>query len=138
MPRQTILAIIPALLLVFFPSPSRADMALEVAHLLDYIEASNCSFVRNGNLYDSRKAGAHIRRKYAHLKQWTKSAEDFIRYAATKSSVSGRPYQVICEGSKTPTAEWLTEELARFREKKDRSVSAPPAKSGVDSNPRGG
>jgi hypothetical protein len=113
----TSLAAILLLCIVFHPSPSHAGMDPEINHLLQYIEASGCTFNRNGNIHDSQAAAEHIRRKYAHTKRWTTSTEDFIRYAATESSITGRPYQVTCGGIEMETAEWLADELARFREK---------------------
>lgn len=92
-------------------------MDSEIDHLLQYIETSNCTFIRNGEIHNSQDAVEHIRKKYAYAKRRIKSAEDFIRYAATKSSMSGKPYQVICNGTEMPTAEWLTDELSRFRKK---------------------
>lgn len=105
-----------ALFFVAHPGPCHAGMEAEIDHLLGYIESAACTFDRNGTLYDSREAAAHIRKKYAHTQRWIKSSADFIRYAATKSSISGRPYLVICSGVTTPTAAWLADELARFRE----------------------
>ena len=102
-------------LMVFCPCTSHADMGAEIEHLLQYIDTSDCSFIRNGKSHDSTDAGAHIRKKYDYVKGRIKTTEDFIRYAATKSSMSGRPYQVICNNEKMATAEWLTRELARFR-----------------------
>lgn len=101
--------------IALYPSAAFAGRDAEVQHLLEYIEASGCTFHRNGKSHDSRTASEHIRRKYGHTKQWIKSAEDFIRYAATKSSVSGRPYQVTCSDTRMPTAQWLSNELSRFR-----------------------
>jgi hypothetical protein len=106
-----------ALCISFHPCPAHAGMQLEIDHLLQYIETSGCRFMRNGNIHDGQQAGEHIRKKYAHTKRWIKSTEDFIRYAATKSSMSGRLYQVTCDGVEMPTAAWLREELARFRGK---------------------
>jgi hypothetical protein len=102
--------------IVYHPSPLQAGMGAEIDHLLWYIESSDCQFNRNGTIHESRDAVNHIRRKYTHTKRWIKSTEDFIRYAATKSSTTGRPYKVICKGVERPMAEWLTEELVRFRE----------------------
>ena len=90
-------------------------MVSEIDHLLQYIETAGCTFHRNGKLYDSQDASEHIRKKYAHTKRWIKTSEDFILYAATKSSVSGRPYQVTCDGIEMETAEWIADELDRFR-----------------------
>jgi hypothetical protein len=50
------------------------------------------------------------------------STEDFITWAATRSEVSGKPYMVKSgEGAPVPLAQWLTEELARYR----KETSAP-------------
>lgn len=91
-------------------------MESEIKHLLQYIESSDCTFNRNGRNYDGKEAAAHIRKKFSHTKRWIKSTADFIAYAATKSSLSGRAYQVTCNGSPMPTAEWLADELNRLRD----------------------
>lgn len=109
------LAVILALCITFLPCLSHAGMESEIDHLLEYIETSGCTFNRNGTIHDSQDACEHIRKKYTHTKRYIKTTEDFIQYAATKSSMSGRPYQVTCEGNEMPTAKWLLDELARFR-----------------------
>ena len=103
-------------IMVLFPHASHADMDTEIAHLLETIDASNCTFIRNGASHSGSEAGTHIRRKYAHIKGRIRTTEDFITYAATKSSISGRPYQVMCDGEKMNTADWLTSALRRFRQ----------------------
>lgn len=100
-----------------YPCRAHADMETEVEYLLHYIETSSCTFHRNGKVYDSKEAGSHIRNKYRHTKRWIKTTEDFIQYAATKSSVSGQLYQVTCNDMPLPTAQWLTDELAQYRGK---------------------
>lgn len=104
---------------VLSPYPSHGDMGTEIDHLLQFIDASDCTFIRNGKAHDSEEAGAHIRKKYSHIKNRVKTTEDFIQYAATRSSMSGQAYQVICSGKNMATAEWLTKELERFRNRKD-------------------
>jgi Family of unknown function (DUF5329) len=113
----TALAAILAGWLAIYPCPAHAGMTAEIDHLLRHIETSDCTFTRNGNSHDGQAAGAHIRKKYAYAKGKITATEDFIRYAATKSSISGRPYQVTCDGVEMPTAQWLTQELSRFRGK---------------------
>ena len=109
-------AISLALAIVFNVGPSHAGMESEIEHLLRAIETSDCRFQRNGNNHDAQQAVEHIRKKNAHAKHRITSSEDFIRYAATQSSISGRPYLVTCHGIEMPTAEWLMLELARFRD----------------------
>ena len=90
----------------------------EINHLLGYIEKSGCEFYRNGIWYKSSTAQTHLRSKYENLARMAliNATEDFIEKAATKSSVSGRPYEVKC-GSRAPVSSslWLSEVLAQFR-----------------------
>ena len=111
------LAALLSLCWTFSPPPADADMAAEIEHLLQYIQTSGCTFHRNGKDHDGQDASAHMRRKYTHTKRWIETTEDFIKYAATQSSMSGNPYHVTCNGVQSSTAQWLTEELTRFREK---------------------
>jgi hypothetical protein len=92
-----------------------AEGTPEIEHLLDYIGGSQCTFVRNGEERDAGAAKAHIKRKYEYAKKWIETTEQFIEYTATKSSVSGEPYRVICSGREEPSADWLNRELARYR-----------------------
>jgi hypothetical protein len=103
-------------LITLFSTQAHGDMQAEIDHLLRYIETADCTFIRNGSSHDSRSAGEHIRKKYRHTKRHIRCAEDFIRYVASQSSISGQPYRVICNGVPMLTADWLTKELARIRE----------------------
>lgn len=104
-------------LLVLLPSlPAAAGTEEEIAHLLSYIEQSECLFVRNGKEYSSSEGLAHIERKYDHVRKRVGSAEDFIEYAASRSSMTGTGYLVRCGAEEVASAAWLKEELARFRE----------------------
>jgi len=101
----------------------------EVTHLLVYLETSACRFNRNGAWYDNREAAAHLRQKYAYLldKGRVSSAESFIEDAASRSSISGQPYTVSCEGSaEVESSAWFRAELDRFR----RALEAAPVRDG--------
>ena len=102
---------------VLTPLESQADTELEIKHLFEYIQNSNCTFVRNGKEYNPPEALAHIQKKYGYAKRRITSAEDFIKYTVTKSSLSGQPYLVICNGREILSAEWFRAELKRFRKK---------------------
>jgi len=95
----------------------------EINHLLQFVETSRCTFLRNGVEYNSKSAMNHIKEKYDYFKNQIRTAEDFIALAATKSELSGRPYFVRCEKAKeVPTATWLHEELQQYRKtRKDTS-----------------
>lgn len=99
------------------PAPIVQD---EIKHLLTYLGTSGCEFFRNGEWHSAEAARDHIAQKYSYLlkKDLVKTSEDFIRGAATKSSVSGKAYQVRCKSDRpVPAAAWLSEELTRYREK---------------------
>ncbi|WP_457666761.1 DUF5329 family protein [Thiolapillus sp.] len=104
------------LLFSVFADVYAAEANKEIEHLLGFVEDSGCTFERNGSTYDSREARSHIQRKYDYIKKRVKTAEDFIRYAATESSMSGRKYHATCEGRTITSEEWLTTELKRYRQ----------------------
>src|SRR5262245_57683734 len=84
--------------LLFCSSPAPpASPEAEIDHLLGFIAASPCAFIRNGVAYGGTQAAAHIRDKYDHYREDIHSAEDFIALAATKSAMSGKPYLVKCD-----------------------------------------
>jgi hypothetical protein len=90
----------------------------EVDALLASIEASGCLFFRNGVWHDAKAATEHLRGKYRYLiaRGMIVTTEDFIDQAATKSSLSGQPYQVQCGDSTAVTSsQWLHDRLARLR-----------------------
>ncbi|MFJ4384877.1 DUF5329 domain-containing protein [Pseudomonas sp. NPDC089408] len=92
--------------------------AAEIRGLLEFVEKSDCTFIRNGAEYSGPRARAHLEQKlnYLESKNRVKSAEDFIDLAATKSSMSGRAYEVRCSEGKEPAGIWLHRELQRERE----------------------
>ena len=108
--------------LVFSVSVYCAEISEEteqqIEHLLTFISSSPCQFMRNGKWYLASDAADHIRKKYNYVlkKGLVKTPEDFIEYSATKSSMSGKAYQVQCgDGAKMKSADWLQAELARYR-----------------------
>jgi Family of unknown function (DUF5329) len=109
------LILVPALLLS--PPTVAASLGEEIDHLLDFIAASPCTFIRNGVAYGGEQAADHIKEKYEHYREDIHSAEEFIALAATKSALSGRPYLVQCDANPVPAAEWLSRELAAFRQR---------------------
>ena len=108
-----------ALVLFFIcASPSRAGESAqgEIDHLIDYVARSNCTFIRNGFRGDSDAAANHLRRKYRYARDRLTTAEQFIDYIASRSSITGRPYVVECPGhERQESGLWLRQELSRFR-----------------------
>ncbi|RYG35742.1 MAG: hypothetical protein EON93_06125 [Burkholderiales bacterium] len=90
----------------------------EVGQLFSALRESNCEFSRNGTWYNAQKASEHLQRKYDYLlkKKLVTSTESFIELAATKSSMSGKAYQVRC-GKAAPVSSqsWFTNKLTGLR-----------------------
>ena len=88
----------------------------EIAHLVSFIGNTGCQYERNGTLHSGSEAVEHIKKKAEYHAEKIESAEDFIRYAATKSMFSGRLYKIHCHGN-TPIESqiWLKAELDNYR-----------------------
>ncbi|WP_242101595.1 DUF5329 domain-containing protein [Lysobacter sp. M2-1] len=112
------------LLLVLMSGAAMAQQSLppsasrEIEQLFLALEQSHCQFYRNGSWHAAEEASVHLRRKYNYLvkKGLASSAEVFIDRAASKSSMSGKPYLVKC-GSATPveSKQWFTGKLREVR-----------------------
>jgi len=113
------LAIVLSILCSAALSQAPADPAQhEIAGLFARLEQSNCEFNRNGSWYDAKQASDHLRQKYDYLvrRHLVTNAESFIDLAASKSSMSGKPYLVRCAGE--PAIEsraWFMHELEALR-----------------------
>jgi hypothetical protein len=94
------------------------EARVEIEHLLAFVANSGCQFNRNNNWYASPEASAHLAKKERYLEEHGQiaTAEDFIAKAATRSSMTGRPYTVRCASEPAIASdEWLMAELRRFR-----------------------
>ena len=93
-----------------------------IDYLINYVGQSNATFIRNGQSHTPAEAAAHIRVKYDHFKAQIKTPEDFIRLAASKSLLSGKPYLVRSpRGKEVHLHAWLTEALKQHRAAANRS-----------------
>ena len=123
--RRTVLFLIPtfllalALPLIAAPAvPPPPETQTEVMHLLKFVQESDCQFNRNNTWHAGKDARLHLEMKYEYLAKRgvVEKAEDFIEKGASESSLSGKPYQIRCVDGKTlPSAQWLSEELRRYR-----------------------
>ncbi len=107
--------LIPAIGHAELPAKSRE----EIDYLLNQLGTSNCEFNRNGSWYNAAEARDHLRGKLDYLvkKNLLKSSEDFIELGASKSSMSGKAYQVKCANDKpVDSALWLGEALRKYRQ----------------------
>ena len=92
--------------------------AVEIEGLIAALGRSGCSFQRNGSWHDAAEAEKHLRRKYEWLRDRDRivSAEQFIEDGASRSSMTGRAYQVRCPGQAAqPSARWLRDRLQALR-----------------------
>ena len=87
----------------------------EIQALIQAVAESDCEFNRNGSLHSAEMAAEHLELKYARGKRYADSAEAFIERLASKSSWSGKPYHMICDGQAQPTGDWLTATLQDIR-----------------------
>ncbi|AZZ96165.1 DUF5329 family protein [Pseudoalteromonas sp. R3] len=95
----------------------------EINHLLMYVAKTQCRYERNGTLHTGAEAVEHIQKKYEYFSDDIGSAEEFIQYAATKSKLSGKHYQVHCDGQPPLTSkDWLLDELSTYRLSTNRSA----------------
>lgn len=94
-------------------SPSTQD---EINHLLAYVKNTQCQYERNGSQHTGEEAVKHIQKKYDYFSDDITTAEEFIKYSATKSTFSGKHYQVHCSGQPTINSkDWLLKELTHYR-----------------------
>ena len=87
----------------------------KITTLLDMIENSKLVFIRNGTEYAAPKARQHLQMKLQRAGLKIKTAEDFIKYIASKSSWTGRHYYIKHpNGIKEKSMNWLRKNLRRI------------------------
>ena len=98
-------------------APADAPVRGEIEDLLAALQASRCEFERNGSWHTAAQARTHLLQKLNSIEKRTtlRSAEQFIELAASSSSASGRAYQVRCDGSVQPSAQWLGRQIHKIR-----------------------
>lgn len=122
--------VLPAAVVIFVFLSAAAGMADEleseglertIDFLLQHVAQSNLIFIRNGQMHSPERAEAHMRRKYEYFKDDIQSPEDFIRLCASKSTTTGRPYQVkLPDGRLLRTDRWMRSVLSRYRRETGR------------------
>ena len=99
-----------------------ADSNPEIEYLLTAVGSSDCLFVRNGTEHPPAEAESHLRLKYRKGARYISTADDFIARIASKSSWSGRPYQILCPDDEPQlSGQWLNNQLSRYR-----TATSPP------------
>jgi hypothetical protein len=87
-----------------------------IERLIAFVESQkNMKFIRNGTEYSCADAAKFLRGKMDSMGAEVNTAREFIERIASKSSMSGEPYQVKFADGKTMLAsEFLSQELKRM------------------------
>ena len=113
-----ILAILAGLTISFTATESISENKTEEAErielLLARVEAmQDVVFIRNGKEYSSNKAADHLRLKWEKAGRYVKTAEDFIKFCGSKSSISGKPYKMRFADGRLENSAVILKELLR-------------------------
>jgi hypothetical protein len=116
-----------SIVLLFINSGAFSDVppeqAEEVEHLINYLVDSDCRMVRNGKFHSSKNGAKHLQRKYKYFRDEISSPEEFIEYSATKSTMSGQFYEVLCADQEPELSrDWLLRELQAYRSRQTPTV----------------
>lgn len=80
--------------------------------LIAAVEKSGLIFIRNGSEHSAADAASHMRLKFNNAGNRISTAEQFIDYLASKSSITGSPYFLKFPDGRTEKAGiWLHRKL---------------------------
>ena len=106
------------ILTILLALPASANTSDEISHLLNFVKDTKCEYERNGKRHSGAEAVKHIKKKYDYFIEDIETSEDFIKYAATKSKMSGKYYLVYCSSNVAiKSKDWLLAELNNYRSK---------------------
>lgn len=100
----------------------------KIQALIGTVEKSrSLVFIRNGSEHDPVQAASHLRLKWKNAGKRVRTAEDFIRYCATGSSMSGKPYRIrFADGRVEDSAVYFHSQLRRIEAGPNKPVAAKP------------
>lgn len=85
----------------FFGTPAKITEEQKIDKLISYIEnLKDVTFIRNGSEHSPKEAAEHLRMKRSKAGKAIKTAKDFIEKVASKSSLSGSPYELKLKSGK--------------------------------------
>ena len=97
-------------------TPSASEQKLIDTLILRVSNMKTMTFMRNGDEHNAANAAKHMQAKFDHFKDEIVTAEDFIDRCASRSEVTGKPYQVkLSNGVVKDAKEFLTAELHTLR-----------------------
>ena len=93
-----------------------STMETEIDYLVRAVAESSCTFIRNGEVHDAVAASEHLQMKRQRGKRHYDTTDLFIERIASRSSWTGKDYQIRCPNGETQTAnEWFRARLAEYR-----------------------
>jgi len=96
-------------------TPSASEQKL-IDTLILRVSNMKMTFMRNGDEHNAADAAKHMQAKFDHFKDEIVTAEDFIDRCASRSEMTGKPYQVkMPNGAVRDAKEFLTAELHTLR-----------------------
>jgi hypothetical protein len=120
-----------AMLFALLVLPTFAQQDVEqkkITYLIDSVAAlQSAIFIRNGTEYDAKRAADHMRLKLRFSGSRVKTAEDFITYCGTSSSMSGVKYTIrFRDGRVVDSATFLLGKLAEYETAHEDHALIPP------------
>lgn len=99
-----------------FAAPPASEQTLIDGLIQRVSTMRSMTFLRNGKPHDAAEAAKHMRAKFDHFKDEIATAEDFIERCASRSEMTGKPYQVrLQDGSLRDANAFLNAELRAMR-----------------------
>ena len=92
---------------------------------IDYLieslgELDGAVFIRNGLEHNAAAAQSHLQQKLRFAGERIQTAEQFIKYCASESSITHKPYQVrFADGRVQNTADYFEAKLREYDQKKN-------------------
>jgi hypothetical protein len=92
-----------------------SEMA-KIQYLIASVDAlEGARFIRNGSEYDTQAASNHLRLKLKAAGSKVRTAEDFIKLCASKSSMTGESYVIrLADGTTVKSEVFFKEKLKTF------------------------
>ena len=102
--------------------------AAKIQALIRTVEKSDgLVFIRNGSAHQPAQAASHLRLKWRKAGKRVRTAEDFIRYCATGSSMSGKPYRIrFADGRIEDSAVYFRAQLRRIEAGRTKPGTTAP------------
>ena len=115
----TILLALIALPLLLFARDAREQQRIDYL-IQSFSSLQGAVFIRNGKEYEAQAARDHLQTKLNFAGERVKTAEQFVKYCASESSMSHQPYKIrFADGTVTATATYFFEKLKEFDRKKE-------------------